>query len=557
MVAHPTRMDCGACTIASEMTGGGSAPSLPIAAYSGTEQSRNQVMTEVHAELELLSRGEDWKATADRGRVLHLFAAAHVTAAEAVMEDARVWVAADERRLHATASCWECQTDEVVRIAVEHGLDRRCTSKLIHAAAVADEVGIVRVLINCDDCIIDLQDDQGRTALHLCARNGCTNVASVLLDASASLEILCDPPHTAADSGSDDGMCDDVITRPAPSAPGTRTALHVAALHNEASIVQLLLDARADPAACPMVDGAVTPLHECAEDDAVDAARMLAAAAAAAVVASFVVASSSSVTEAAVPDADLPMEESARDEPGQFRRFPNPLHARVGHTGATPLHAAAENDAMGVVSALLEAGADPALGDDQGDTPVHCAVLYGSPRSLRALLESSADAMKENHAGELPLHLLAEYGPGGFGDSMDTPLAQLRRHFAKSIRSQELLVEALRSRSQLEAAMRHGANGECDGTPLHAAARSNHFGAENAVRLLVQARAEIDQTDADGRSALSVAILNHGPAGRIASVLRELGASEVQKAEAKVPELVEDALSRVLGGCIRPLVRDA
>ena len=54
---------------------------------------------------------------------------------------------------------------------------------------------------------------------------------------------------------------------------------------------------------------------------------------------------------------------------------PPSLHSppeEVGHHGSTPLHLAAESDAPGVVATLLEAKAEPQLGDDQGDTALHC-----------------------------------------------------------------------------------------------------------------------------------------------------------------------------------------
>ena len=48
-------------------------------------------------------------------------------------------------------------------------------------------------------------------------------------------------------------------------------------------------------------------------------------------------------------------------------RFRRPLHARCGLHGGSPLDAAAENDAPDTLLALLEAKADPELGDFGGE----------------------------------------------------------------------------------------------------------------------------------------------------------------------------------------------
>ncbi|CAE7300543.1 unnamed protein product [Symbiodinium natans] len=58
---------------------------------------------------------------------------------------------------------------------------------------------------------------------------------------------------------------------------GLRTALHLAAYHDSIEVLKLLLDAKANVAACVKgVPGALTPLHECATSDAARAAGILA-----------------------------------------------------------------------------------------------------------------------------------------------------------------------------------------------------------------------------------------------------------------------------------------
>ena len=153
--------------------------------------------------------------------------------------------------------------------------------------------------------------------------------------------------------------------------------------------------------------GAVTPLHECACADAGRAARVLAAAAAAAAISDaelWAIATgakpASQPESAEVPAAGDPAAEDAEAAEVEWSRFLDPLHAKVGAIGSTPLHAAAECDAPAVATALLEAKADPNIGDDHGDTPVHIAMLYGSPRALAELLARGGEALRANGRSE-------------------------------------------------------------------------------------------------------------------------------------------------------------
>merc|ERR1711972_1021117 len=147
-------------------------------------------------------------------------------------------------------------------------------------------------------------------------------------------------------------------------------------------------------------------------------------------------------------------------------RFLDPLQAKIGTLGSTPLHIAAEEDAAGVVRELMLHGADANLEDDQGDTPVNVAVLYGSPRALEELINQGADLLHENNSGECALHQLVEYGMGD--DDMDLSEVFAKRHFSKAIRAQQLLVDRLREKGQLQQAL--SIKSKIDGnSPLHTA----------------------------------------------------------------------------------------
>jgi len=545
-------------------------------------------------------------ASADAARPLHVFAAAHLLGAAELLDAAREWAAACDRRLVAAVANVDADVDAAtLRMAADYELDKLCSSKLIHAAAVADSPRAVRVLAaegGEGDASrvppVDMRDGCGRTALHVCAMSDNALAAEELLQASACLEALCGTPDDVAEACDNAETGDNIADEDGKGHQRPRrrmTALHVAALQDSPEVVQVLLDARANVAACVKgVLDAVTPLHECAASDAARAACVLAAAAAAAAEAPVVWPSDDSATPTASqpprPPAEVDIDtsrigredvagkkEEEKEEEGdeqeegeeevQWSRFLDPLNAKCGPNGSTPLHAAAENDARGVTAALLEAKADAGIGDDQGDTPVHCAALYGSPHALSELFAHGAKVWGENASGELPLHLMAEFGPGcdgGLSASLE------KRHFARSIRVQEILIETLRERGQLAAALAHKASGDGDNTALHAVARWDHLGAASAARLLAEARADLEMRNGEGRTALALSVRRHGRGGRLATTLRGLGAREPEASECAdflasalggrviplvPPEAADNCadLASALGGCVRPL----
>mmetsp|Transcript_32674 Transcript_32674/g.97051 ORF Transcript_32674/g.97051 Transcript_32674/m.97051 type:complete len:213 (+) Transcript_32674:79-717(+) len=67
--------------------------------------------------------------------------------------------------------------------------------------------------------------------------------------------------------------------------------------------------------------------------------------------------------------------------------------------GKAPLHLASRQDCPGVVLALLEAGANPGLGDASGQTPLHLAAQEGKTAATRILLECGADPHLKDNAG--------------------------------------------------------------------------------------------------------------------------------------------------------------
>lgn len=523
--------------------------------------------------------GDDvWGPFFERWGVLHTFAAAHLIGASEPLDAARRWVSVKGDRLERAVSVIDIHEDAgSLRTALDFGLDQACGRSLIHSAATVDAAGVVRILLEKRgedvlldaDTLVDLPDAHGHTPLHACAVHDSVEAAAALIESSANLEALCS--HEGEENICEDGM--ELEGDPAVVNKVIRkwTPLHLAATYDSAGVAEVLLGARANVSACvKSVKGAHTPLHEAAEASATSVARLLAPAAAACAVdlEKMMVAGGENLENAgSLKRGDvMPMGGGQDPDTVVWSRFLDPINAKCGHNGSTPLHIAAENDAAGVVMALLDAKADACLGDDHGDTPLHCAVLYGSPNALSALLGKAKDlaSMQQNAHGELPLHHLAEFGI--CGDIFELGESAVKRHFAKSNRTRELLLEAHQERGQLAAALSHKAAGSNDSTALHAVARHDHPGALHALQLLADARANLESTDADGRSALAVAIRHNGDRGGIAMKLRSLGAAECDASVIKDPNGREgdsvhcatgsrhdEALAQALGGHIRQI----
>ena len=73
--------------------------------------------------------------------------------------------------------------------------------------------------------------------------------------------------------------------------------------------------------------------------------------------------------------------------------------ADVNKTGWTPLHYAASNGNMAIISLLLENNAYIDAESPNGTTPLMMAAFYGTPAAVKLLLESGADAKLKNQLG--------------------------------------------------------------------------------------------------------------------------------------------------------------
>ncbi|TXI48196.1 MAG: hypothetical protein E6Q50_11475 [Lysobacter sp.] len=202
----------------------------------------------------------------------------------------------------------------------------------------------------------------------------------------------------------------------------------------------------------------------------------------------------------------------------------NGADPRLGdHDGNTPLHHAARSSDPGVAALLRDAGAEIDVLNREGASPLAVACTAGNWRLARFLLERGA---KPEPVGGVPtLHAAAG------GDEDDPAGVQLLlKHKAKADardpRGRSALHEAAYAGHVEIVGILLGAGADVQArdheqrTPFLEAAR----GAQSAAaRALAEARADVQAVDAQGRNALMLACLADAPSPALIRTLLDLG----------------------------------
>jgi ankyrin repeat protein len=180
--------------------------------------------------------------------------------------------------------------------------------------------------------------------------------------------------------------------------------------------------------------------------------------------------------------------------------------------GATPLWLAAINGANKLAALLLEAGANPDVELRMGETPLMAASRTGNLPTVEMLLEHGAEVDRaERERGQTALMWAAAQR---HTDVVRLLIANGADVNARSTVWYQLENTAGNTNPSGNFRMAHGGS-----TPLLFAARNGHI---ETARVLLEAGAELQDTDASGASVLVTA--THSGHGALASFLLQQGA---------------------------------
>jgi ankyrin repeat protein len=226
--------------------------------------------------------------------------------------------------------------------------------------------------------------------------------------------------------------------------------------------------------------------------------------------------------------------------------------------GKTPLHLAAQIGDELITEAILKAGGDVNIEDEQGNTPLHYATEVGSPNVFNLLTDCGAQIGMLNYKRQTALHVAARYGHedivllllasgaevNGKDKESTTPL-----HLACAGSWQPVVRRLLdqggnpyimteKKRTPLHLAAANGsreiagmlldvgadvdARDSAQQTPLHAAVQR---GSVDLVLMLIERGADPSATDEYGKSPLHYAAASDSASAKIVQLLMERGAN--------------------------------
>ena len=281
----------------------------------------------------------------------------------------------------------------------------------LHWAAETGNPEIAQILVNAG-AILEVTTRLGAyTPLHVAGRKGAAEVIRVLLDAGADSRAVAatgaTPLHLAAGAGSAEGtkhLLDGGAEIDARAGDAQQTPLMFAAAADRADVVRLLMENGADP-------NITTTLMEAATRSAVDnyaGERMQE------VLDAFKgdgnelptpaqIQAALEVARAVQRAGVVPEKEEEEDEDDPRAFFRQPPEDKWG--SLTALHHAAREGAIGAAMALLDGGADiNSVTESDNTSPLTMAVINGRFDLAMRLLERGADPNLATVDGVAPLY---------------------------------------------------------------------------------------------------------------------------------------------------------
>lgn len=333
----------------------------------------------------------------------------------------------------------------------------------------------------------DVRDEERRTALYVASYSGHKQCILALIAAGADVHLFSygmTAVHIAALCGFEPcvrtlieaGACVN-----ARDIGGNRTALHLAAEKGSEPCVRTLLGAGAYVNARNR-DG------ECAIDFTMSSEPcfllLLEAGS------EF---SKTSILAAAEHGSEVCMRELLRTRPD--------LHVTNG-SDQTALHIAASNGHTYCVKALIKAGAYIHVTDDDGNTPLHAAIQGGFGLCVDQLVEAGSNLNARNNIGETVLHmalqskmaeLAIQFIEAGVNVNVQDNDGNSALHLASWIGNEPCVKALIASGSDVSL------RDDEESTPIHCAASRAHG---SCVRLLIEAGSYVHAIEHDGVTLL-------------------------------------------------------
>ncbi|XP_043091727.1 caskin-1 isoform X12 [Puntigrus tetrazona] len=206
-----------------------------------------------------------------------------------------------------------------------------------------------------------------------------------------------------------------------------------------------------------------------------------------------------------------------RPKPGKAKLLGSAKKVNVNFQdtdGFSPLHHAALNGNVEVISLLLESQAIVDIRDQKGMRPLHYAAWQGKSEPMKLLLKSGSSVNGQSDEGQIPLHLAAQHGhydvsemllqhqsnPCIVDNAGKTPL-DLACEFGR-VGVVQLLLSSNMCAALLEP--KPGDSTDPNGTsPLHLAAKNGHI---DIIRLLIQAGIDINRQTKAGTALHEAAL---------------------------------------------------
>lgn len=206
-----------------------------------------------------------------------------------------------------------------------------------------------------------------------------------------------------------------------------------------------------------------------------------------------------------------------RPKPGKAKLLGSAKKVNVNFQdtdGFSPLHHAALNGNVEVISLLLESQAMVDIRDQKGMRPLHYAAWQGKSEPMKLLLKSGSSVNGQSDEGQIPLHLAAQHGhydvsemllqhqsnPCIVDNAGKTPL-DLACEFGR-VGVVQLLLSSNMCAALLEP--KPGDSTDPNGTsPLHLAAKNGHI---DIIRLLIQAGIDINRQTKAGTALHEAAL---------------------------------------------------